>query len=155
MKFSLEATFAISTFTHLASCVALPSPSTIFDSALPANILCDTPAPNLPGNHLHRLNDKSANDKKHTEKRDLEKRDFLYVNVCMDEDYLGFCQELGTNTGNCYNLYNGWDDSISSIKLDYSYTCVFYKTLTIYGPYDVAFTGAYGFNDNISSYFCY
>ena len=98
MKFSLETTFAISTFAHLASCVALPSPSTIFDSALPANTLCDTPAPNLPGNHLHRLIDKVANDGKHTEKRDIKKRNFLYVDVCMDENYLGFCQELGTNS---------------------------------------------------------
>ncbi|KIN00074.1 hypothetical protein OIDMADRAFT_55965 [Oidiodendron maius Zn] len=92
----------------------------MYDPAIPANTVCDVPAPSLPGNDLHRTIDKSTNDERSAEKRNLERRDFLYVNVCIDADYLGLCQQLGTYTGNCYSLVNGFDDSISSLELNYS-----------------------------------
>ena len=105
MKFSLKATFAVSTFAFLASCVSVPAPSPIFDistydPAISANTAYYDVSPQKFLEVIFAdLLGKSTELKRSAQGRDLESRgDHLYVYVCTDINYDGKCQQLSTNS---------------------------------------------------------
>ncbi|KAK1997385.1 hypothetical protein LX36DRAFT_681770 [Colletotrichum falcatum] len=85
-----------------------------------------------------------------------------HLYVCADNNFSGRCENLESNTNQCYNLFNGWNDAISSLGPDAGTSC------TIWENYDCSGASISGivspgifalsdwnFNDKASSYKCF
>ncbi|KAF2466133.1 uncharacterized protein BDR25DRAFT_345727 [Lindgomyces ingoldianus] len=95
-------------------------------------------------------------------KRDvnLMKRESMIVDVWADDNFSGRHEALSSDLNHCYGLGNGWNDIISSLRVQSGYGCVFYvdsnckgNTLTVRG--DTPYLRTIGWSDVISSYLCY
>ncbi|KAI4250182.1 MAG: hypothetical protein L6R40_000354 [Gallowayella cf. fulva] len=88
-------------------------------------------------------------------------QDVTNILVCINANFSGRCERLRNTKGNCYNLYNGFDNEISSVGPDSGTTCELFDDKYCTGssvPGIVApgiyHLSDYGFNDRASSYRC-
>ncbi|KAK0615210.1 hypothetical protein B0T17DRAFT_510997 [Bombardia bombarda] len=89
------------------------------------------------------------------------KRAITHLYVCDSANFQGRCENLETTTGQCYGLFNGWNDAISSLGPDAGTTCVLYENYdcagrTLGGIVNPGIRNLvdYSFNDLASSYRC-
>ncbi|KAF1979365.1 hypothetical protein BU23DRAFT_153146 [Bimuria novae-zelandiae CBS 107.79] len=90
------------------------------------------------------------------------KRATGHLFVCQDAQFKGRCQNLQFTTGTCFNLGNGFADSISSAGPDAGFTCTVWEDTNCSGrPVSFVKPGIPDFNhispnlnDKISSYRC-
>ncbi|KAI1193932.1 hypothetical protein F5X97DRAFT_338301 [Nemania serpens] len=61
------------------------------------------------------------------EKARMSKRATLIVDIWADSYQGGRHEGLITDTQRCYNLYNGWNDQISSLFVPAGFGCIFYR----------------------------
>ncbi|KAL8837562.1 MAG: hypothetical protein Q9176_005618 [Flavoplaca citrina] len=54
-------------------------------------------------------------------------QDITYIQVCINGNLSGRCERLRNTKGNCYNLYNGFDNEISSVLPDAGATCELFE----------------------------
>ncbi|KAF1847391.1 uncharacterized protein K460DRAFT_363467 [Cucurbitaria berberidis CBS 394.84] len=96
--------------------------------------------------------------------KSLSKRATLVVDVYYDLNGAGRHEGLYTDTQRCYNLGNGWNDQITSLRVPNGFGCIFYRNngcgvgdyrLTVPGGNFIPDLRTYNFDDIISSYLCY
>lgn len=82
------------------------------------------------------------------------------LTVCKDSGFRGRCENLASQTGRCYNLYNGWNNVITSAGPNRPYQCKMWDETGCQGA-DLGPFGYPGyanvgesFNDRASSYKC-
>ncbi|OHE92128.1 hypothetical protein CORC01_12583 [Colletotrichum orchidophilum] len=86
-----------------------------------------------------------------------------HLYICSDANFSGRCQNLDSNTGQCYNLGNGFNDVVSSLGPDAGTSCTIWENngcsgasiVNIVSPgiYNLA-DSKWNFNDKMSSYRC-
>ncbi|KAK1624683.1 hypothetical protein BDP81DRAFT_398319 [Colletotrichum phormii] len=86
-----------------------------------------------------------------------------HLYICSDANFSGRCQNLESNTGQCYNLYNGFNDVVSSLGPDAGTSCTIWEdggctgasivNIVSPGIYNLA-DSIWNFNDKMSSYRC-
>ncbi|KAK5657188.1 hypothetical protein OQA88_3246 [Cercophora sp. LCS_1] len=88
-------------------------------------------------------------------------RAITHLFVCDSLNFNGRCENLETETGRCYNLFNGWNDVISSLGPDRGTTCTIYEHFDCQGRSvgGIVNPGLFNlnewnFNDITSSYRC-
>ncbi|KAH8602657.1 hypothetical protein B0O99DRAFT_679648 [Bisporella sp. PMI_857] len=76
----------------------------------------------------------------------------------IDDNYQGRHKRLTSNTTVCYDLCNGWNDAIFSLRTQAGFHCYFYPDSGCSGDhlwvprgYKIPSTGAYSFKDITSS----
>ncbi|KAL8765039.1 MAG: hypothetical protein Q9203_006812 [Teloschistes exilis] len=62
--------------------------------------------------------------------------DLVFFTVCIDANHSGRCESLSSQRGACYNLYNGFDKSVSSVYPNGA-TCSLYKYAPLYFSKDL------------------
>ncbi|KAI1158876.1 hypothetical protein F5B18DRAFT_639305 [Nemania serpens] len=86
----------------------------------------------------------------------------LVIDIWQDSNRGGRHEGLYSDTQVCYELYNGWNDQISSLYVPSGFGCQFYQDggcsgsyLQVPGNYYLPDLLGWSFNDLISSYRCY
>ncbi|KAL8788717.1 MAG: hypothetical protein Q9213_001531 [Squamulea squamosa] len=103
----------------------------------------------------------TAPGKFHTEVANPTPNAITHLFVCIDKNFGGRCQNLETTTNVCFNLGNGFSDSISSLGPDQGTTCTIYDNQGCSGTSvggivspGINDLSDFGFNDRASSYRC-
>ncbi|KAK0725984.1 hypothetical protein B0H67DRAFT_144409 [Lasiosphaeris hirsuta] len=88
-------------------------------------------------------------------------RAITHLFVCDSLNFQGRCENLETETNRCYNLFNNWNDVISSLGPDQGTTCTIYENFDCQGRSvgGIVNPGLFNlnewnFNDITSSYRC-
>ncbi|KZL86570.1 hypothetical protein CI238_05631 [Colletotrichum incanum] len=87
-----------------------------------------------------------------------------HLYICSDANFSGRCQNLESNTGQCYNLANGFNDVVSSLGPDQGTSCTIWENngcsgasitnIVSPGIFNLADSN-WNFNDRASSYRCF
>ncbi|KAL8738259.1 MAG: hypothetical protein Q9181_000939 [Wetmoreana brouardii] len=84
-----------------------------------------------------------------------------HLYVCIDINFQGRCESLESTRQGCYTLFNGFDNTISSLRPDSGTTCQIYDDPGCAGASinNIVYPGIanlvdYGFNDRTTSYRC-
>ncbi|KAF9871922.1 hypothetical protein CkaCkLH20_10554 [Colletotrichum karsti] len=74
-----------------------------------------------------------------------------HLYICSDANFSGRCQNLESNTGQCYNLGNGFNDVVSSLGPDAGTSCTIWENNGCSGAsiVNIVSPGIYNLADSI------